>query len=369
MTTAHSRPMRVLVITVVHDPEDARIRYRQIPALREAGHTITYAAPFRAFGRTAPTGVHGIDLPRATGRRRIFAIRAARRLIRKVGPSADVILLHDPDLLLAAAGLGAGVAPIVWDVHEDTAAALSMRSWVPPLLRRPLAWAVRLAERLAERRFHLLLAEHSYQQRFRKEHPVVPNSVQVPSNRPQPPGRDRVVYLGKISRARGGEEMIALARAVPELTFQLIGPAEATLRPQLTAAHRAGELEWFDFLPNAQALEKLPGALAGLALLHNEPNYARSLPTKLAEYMAHGLPVVSTPNETAAALVERSGGGEVVPFGDVPAAAAALRRLAADEDYRAACAASSYDYVAEHVNWNRDAFRFVRALESASRGL
>lgn len=361
--------MRVLIVTIVHDPEDARIRYRQIPALREAGHTITYAAPFGAFGRTAPTGVHGIDLPRATGRRRLFAIRAARRLMRTVGPSADVILLHDPDLLLAAAGLGDRAAPIVWDVHEDTAAALSMRSWVPALLRRPLAWAVRLTERLAERRFHLLLAEHSYQQRFRREHPVVPNSVRVPATPPQPPGSDRVVYLGKISRARGGEEMIALARAVPELTFQLIGPAEAALRPQLAAAHRAGELEWFDFLPNEQALAKLPGALAGLALLHDEPNYARSLPTKLAEYMAHGLPVVSTPNETAAALVEDSAGGEVVPFGDVPAAAAALRRLAADESYRTACASSSYRYVAEHVNWNRDGRQFVRALESASRDL
>ncbi|WP_235912505.1 glycosyltransferase [Ruania zhangjianzhongii] len=359
--------LRILVVTVVHDPEDARIRYRQIPALREAGHAITYAAPFHAFGRTVPTGVHGIDLPRATGRRRLVAVRAARRLILKVGPSADVILLHDPDLLLAAAGLAKRVAPIVWDVHEDTAAALSMRSWVPNLLRRPLAWAVRLAERLAERRFHLLLAEHSYRQRFRKAHPVVPNSVRVPADRPEPPGPDRVVYLGKISRARGGEEMLALARAVPELTFQLIGPAEAALRPQLAAAHRAGELEWFDFLPNEQALAKLPGALAGLALLHDEPNYARSLPTKLVEYLAHGVPVVSTPNQTAVDLVERSGGGAVVPFGDVSAAAAALRRLAADETRRRSRATSGYDYVAAHVNWNRDGAEFVRVIEGFSR--
>ncbi|SNR87651.1 hypothetical protein SAMN06265360_12647, partial [Haloechinothrix alba] len=34
--------MRVLVVTVVHNPRDARIRYRQIRALLEAGHEVTY---------------------------------------------------------------------------------------------------------------------------------------------------------------------------------------------------------------------------------------------------------------------------------------------------------------------------------------
>ena len=67
-------------------------------------------------------------------------------------------------------------------------------------------------------------------------------------------------------------------------------------------------MEWFDFMPNAQALAMLPGALAGLALLHDQPNYAHSLPTKLVEYLAHGVPVVTTPNRTAVELVQRSTG-------------------------------------------------------------
>ncbi|WP_022919000.1 glycosyltransferase [Ruania albidiflava] len=366
MTLAPGRPLRILVVTIVHDPEDARIRHRQIPALLDAGHQVVYAAPFEAFGRTPPDGVHGLSLPRAAGRRRLTAVRMARGLVRRIGPHADVILLHDPDLLLAVAGLGARVAPVVWDVHEDTAAALSMRSWVPRALRPVLAWAVRLAERLAENRYHLLLAEHSYAARFRREHPVVPNSVLVPGRRPRPPGQDRVVYLGKISRARGAEEMIALAQAVPELTFQLIGPAEASLEPLLRAAHDAGHLTWTGFVPNDQAITMLSGACAGLALLHDEPNYTRSLPTKLVEYLAHGVPVVSTPNEAAADLVTSSGGGAIVPFGDIDAAARALRKLAADDSYRTTCATSGYDYVAANMNWYQDAGAFVRALEHAT---
>ena len=38
--------MRVLICTVVHHPADARIYHRQIRALLEAGHQVTYIAPF-----------------------------------------------------------------------------------------------------------------------------------------------------------------------------------------------------------------------------------------------------------------------------------------------------------------------------------
>ena len=50
------RAPTALVITVVHNPEDARIRHRQIAALIAAGWQITYVAPFRAFGLDVPSG-------------------------------------------------------------------------------------------------------------------------------------------------------------------------------------------------------------------------------------------------------------------------------------------------------------------------
>ena len=46
--------MRVVVCTVVHHPADARILHRQIRALLDAGHQVTYIAPFRACDVTSP---------------------------------------------------------------------------------------------------------------------------------------------------------------------------------------------------------------------------------------------------------------------------------------------------------------------------
>ena len=50
---------------------------------------------------------------------------------------------------------------LIWDVHEDPAAALQVKSWMPKILRRPVAGAWRRAEWVAERQHHLLLAEHA----------------------------------------------------------------------------------------------------------------------------------------------------------------------------------------------------------------
>lgn len=357
-----TQPLRILIVTVVHDPEDARIRYRQIPALQAAGHQVAYAAPFTAFDRRPPAGVRALDLPRARGRRRLAALRAARRLIARSGPAADAVLIHDLDLIPAVAGLGRHLPPVIWDVHEDTAAALSMRGWVPAPVRRPLAGLVRLAEGYMQSRHRLLLAEHGYQKRFSTPHPVVPNTVPVPSAAP-PPGHERVVYLGKITAARGGRELIELARRVPQIRIEVIGPAEQEIAAELEQAAQQDLLTWTGFLPNREALPRLHGALAGVSLLHDEPNYSHSPPTKLMEYMAHGVPTLTTPNPASRDLVTRAAAGAVVPFGDVDAAAEVLRRWQADPEERRRLGASGHRYALEHLDWGTDAVRFVRDLE------
>ena len=48
------RAVHVLVMTVVHHPEDARILHRQIRALVDAGHEVTYAAPVHRARASCP---------------------------------------------------------------------------------------------------------------------------------------------------------------------------------------------------------------------------------------------------------------------------------------------------------------------------
>lgn len=356
--------MKVLVVTIVHDPEDARIRHRQIPTLLAAGHQITLAASYTDHHRPIPSDIGAIDVPRAQGRRRLSAIRHARRMLKHEGRRFDLVLLHDPELLPATAGLD--LPGLIWDVHEDTAAALAMKPWLPSYARVPAAMAIRMVERQAERRMTLILAEEAYNDRFSDEHTVIRNTIPVPE-RVSTVGDDRVIYVGRLTRPRGARELIELGRRLaPDLTVHLIGPADHDCTELLKDAHRAGEVFWHGFLPNADALAHLDGALAGVSLLHDQPNYSHSRPTKLVEYMAYGLPMVTTPNAASARLVSQHECGIVVPFGDVAAAEKAVRRLAADPAERNRLAGAGRSAALAQYNWSTDADLFVRTLEKVA---
>ena len=360
--------MRVVVCTIVHHPADARIYHRQIRALLDAGHEVTYIAPVDPQDfypeRTRPS-LNLTAVPRASGRRRTGAIRAARSALSRHAPGADLLLIHDPELLLALPSRRRR-PPVIWDVHEDTAAALSTKPWLPRPLRPPAAVAVRTAERMAEHYVHLILAEHGYVARFARPHPVVPNTTYVPDV-PAPPGDDRrVVYVGHLSPDRGTADMIELARLLRPhgITVELIGPADARARAQIEPAQAAGLLRWRGFVPNDQAMPMLDGALAGLSLLHDEPNFRHSLPTKVVEYMARGVPVVTTPLPAAEKLARGHECGFVVPFGAPRAAADAMLGLDGDISLRAEMGRRGHEAAQRSLGWPSDAREFVAQLES-----
>ena len=375
--------MHVVVCTVVHHPADARIFYREIRALLEAGHDVTYIAPFgedatpvrdENQGQSQDQGnserVRGtlrrITIPRASGRRRVGAIRAARTAMAEHVVGADLLLVHDPELLLVLPPK-AKRPPTVWDVHEDTAAALTTKAWLPDWLRPVAAEGVTRAEHLAERNLHLILAEHGYNARFTAEHPVVPNTTYVPETAAPPSGPRRVVYVGWLSPDRGSAQMVELGRLLKPhgIAVELMGQADQAARAHIEAGGDA--VRWHGFVPNAEALRLIEGSLAGLSLLQDEENFRHSMPTKIAEYMARGVPAVSTPLPLAVELVAAADGGFVVPFNDPKAAADAILKLDADPDLRVKMGLRAHEYALANLAWPPHAAAFVAQLETWAR--
>jgi glycosyltransferase involved in cell wall biosynthesis len=355
--------LNVLVCTIVHNPHDTRILHRQIRAMLDAGYSVTYAAPFRACDATPWSELTAVDVPRAVGRNRLGALRAARAVLRRYGASADVVILHDPELLLALPGLRLPGA-VVWDVHEDTAAALVAKPWLPSALRPVARAGVRFAERLAERSLRLMLADEGYRARFGRSHPVVPNTTFVPSV-VEPPGDSRVVYVGHLAKARGVATIVETARklAGSGISVDIVGAGDAYAREALSAAAVEGVLNWHGFVPFDQAMRLLDGSLAGLALLRDLPNFRPSTPTKVIEYMAHGVPVISTPLPLAKALVDQHECGVLVPFDDPVATADAILRLRDNAEERAEMGRRGHEAARELYHWPNAARAFLAELE------
>ncbi|MFJ2032341.1 glycosyltransferase [Streptosporangium sp. NPDC087985] len=336
--------------------------HRQIRALLDAGHEITYVAPFTDCNVTPDPRIRVIDVPRALGGHRRRALKAARGALRRGAEDADLLIIHDVELLFR---LPRRRPVTVWDVRENPAAAPEARSYLPERLRRTLPSLIRRIEARAESRLHLILAEESYRERLSLPHPVVPNTTYVPPRPPAPPGHSRVIHVGHLSRARGAVELVELARRLfPHgIRMDLVGAADAEIRPLLRDAQRKGLLDWYGYVPNQHALRMAEGAIAGLSLPHDVAAYRRSVPAKVGEYMSRGIPVITTPLPATASLVDRTGCGVVTPFGDVDTVLHAVLTLREDPEGAAAMGARGHEEALRHYNWPDHAGDFVGLLE------
>ena len=307
-----------LVVTTVHWPDDTRIRERLLRSLQD-DFTVRYAT--RAPGPSDRSGFEWVELRGGRIRRNLSALRLSLR------SSWDVLVVHDPELVPTALLARAMTRrPVVLDVHENVPATAFTRSWVPNPVRRPMAAALRLLLRVAESRLQLTLAEPGYRSLFRGEHPVFPNYPDT-SGYPEPaPGDGSVVYLGDVTRQRGAGVAVEAAVIHGE-PMEFIGRVSDELRSDLTAVLAGrGRVEFLGQVPNPLALERVRTAGVGISPLLDLPNYRDSMPTKILEYLALGIPVVASDLPGTRRLVSDLDAVELVAPGDPAALAAGVRR-------------------------------------------
>jgi glycosyltransferase involved in cell wall biosynthesis len=146
-------------------------------------------------------------------------------------------------------------------------------------------------------------------------------------------GRPLAVYVGVLAPGRGIEEAIQALALVPQLRLRLIGPDFAGFRPQLercaSAAGVEARVEFRAPVPPEAVAEAIADADLGVVLIQPTClSYEVSLPNKLFEYIAAGLPVLASDLPVMGELVREQSLGEAVPPNDVAAIAEAMRRLA-----------------------------------------
>ena len=322
--------------------------------LATAGARVAVAG--RASG-TAPAPELGLSQhPIFSGSRlsasRLLAQLRYWRLLRQLRPG--LVIVHAPELLpltLLWRALGGG-REFLYDIRENYALNVRTQRVYGGLVRRALAAGLRGVEGAAARRAAaVLLAEASYADELPFLPALPPGRVLVLENKYQPAPSEalppagrlmpvaaeplRLLFSGTISVLNGVWEAIALARALRAAwpggaVLTIIGFCQQPELLRELQAVAAAESAWLTLVggaalvPHARIVGALAHAHLGLLPYRPHPSTARCRPTKLFEYLAHGLPMLVPDNPLWASVVRAHGAGLVVDFTEPARAAAAV---------------------------------------------
>jgi glycosyltransferase involved in cell wall biosynthesis len=281
----------------------------------------------------------------------------ARRVARQLAVPGDVVVLKtDPPLLAAALtgpALKRGARVIQWiqDIYPEivTSHAGSWLAWPLAPLR---AWRNRAWRRSAacvvvgDDMRPLVEAQRVAPVRIQVRRNWAPRELAVPADEAAVrarradlnwEGKFVVAYSGNLGRVHEFNTLLEAAdrlRGDPGIRFAFIGggPRLREVQDQV----RGRRLPNVEFLPSQP--RELLGNTLGAADLHAvtlRPGFeALVSPSKLAGILAAGRPAlfIGPRHSSLAALLEREGCGIACADGEGPAAAAAIRSLAADRD-------------------------------------
>lgn len=333
MSTQLRAPVDVTIVTSGHDVADARL-HREVAALLARGLRVEVFGLGEAAD--APPGAIVRTWPRQGSLRR--ARLAARMAARANG---RVLFTLDPDSALAAnAAVLTSGRMLVVDVHEDFAALLKDRPWAHSLGGLAGVGAQGLVKAflsVASRAALTVVADEHVPPLTARRRFVLPNepvAAMLPD--PGPRGeRPRALYVGDVRSTRGLFAMLEAVRLAPDWELDVVGPVAPAdvdeLRRRLTAdVALAQRVHLLGRRPPTQAWEHASGAWCGLLLLADTPAFAEAMPSKLGEYLACGLPVITTDLRRQAAVVRDSGAGVVVPAGDDESVGEAVAQVLRD---------------------------------------
>jgi len=367
------------VVRLASDPAPSRLLRRLLSRCGRESQIGRVAAPldrpapgFRAALGRAALRLH---LLLEHGRYLRLATAAART------HGAEIYLAHDLETLPAAVHAARpGHARVVYDSHElfaERATAsrggrFAWRAIERRLIGRTDA-VVTVSESIAEE----LVA------RYGISRPVVvrnlpsrPTHVGGPSPLREQLGIDRaarvVLYLGGLQRGRGLEPLVRGTAGLDGVVLVLMGPGHPGYVEGLReVARSAGAQDRTLFAPPVSAAEVVPwarGADVGVAPIQNiSLSYYLSLPNKLFDYIAAGLPVVASDFPEIRRVVSKGPLGALCRPDDPADIAHAIGWVlddpARNQRLREAARAAALDFT-----WEREAEKLLAIMQPGLRG-
>ena len=307
-----------------------------------------------------------------------YAAFALKSIKKSLQLNPDIIHCHDLDTLAIGVALKLLTRkPLVFDAHEDfpaTYQSMSGSAWQSKGLRFFEKWLIKFTDRVIAAE---LLYVDTMKMRYRVNPTVIMNFPNLehfnPSVDPAPiiekyglSGKVVISHIGGIGKSRGLYEELEALRYVQSnnLVLILIGKATRETQAEIKEAVRRFEVEdKVILLLDGVRHEDIPRYYRAsditMALLYPTPAYVTSVPTKLYESLAMGVPVIAADLPHIRKIVDTYQVGLCANSQDPRDIAAKLNVLISDRQLRQRMGQDSLKVAREEFTWSRSQERLL----------
>lgn len=215
---------------------------------------------------------------------------------------SDIYHLHDPELIPVGLKLKRRGKKVIFDSHEDIPKQILGKPYLNKLSLKIISKLFSMIENYACKKFdYIITATPTICKKFLtinnntidiNNFPIVDELI---TNTSWKDKKDEVCYVGDITRVRGIKELI---RALPKtngVRLNLGGRcSNRAYKEELISSNGWANVNELGYINRKNIQDVFAKSKAGLVTLYPLINYLDALPVKMFEYMAAGLPVISS---------------------------------------------------------------------------
>lgn len=347
---------KIVHLTSVHPHTDVRIFHKECLTLKKQGFDVTLVAP--GIKDCTEQGINIVAVSLTSSRIKRMTVVLWQVFRKALQLQADIYHFHDPELIMVGLLLHLYGKRVVYDVHEDVPRDILLKDWLPNYTRKPIAFLVEKIEHFAAKFFSgVVTVTPHIQGRFAKYHSVEIRNYPVIEEFQSQHNQvgDSLCYTGLINEQRGIYQMVQLAKKTQ--TKLLLAGSCASSIPLTTFDD--SQIHHYGYV-NRETLQTIyQQSFVGLALLQSGPTFNESLPIKLFEYMAAGLPVLASNFTLWRDIIEKHECGWCVDPNDLDHIADRILYLKNNKEIAVQMGGRARQAVSQYYNWHTQADKLV----------